>query len=604
MAVYDIDSKYSDDLKVGLTELSNEILSEIDVAADENGAIDTNSIYKKLTNPNGSGILDKLKNKLDFDMKKLSNGSDSETFDMLRILKLLYKLEKSRPKGNKIRITDLLAKPRLANIITTSSDSKGHAKIFQTLYSQIKRVVEDADFRNNTLNSANMKWQFITVQAFNHVLSNKAIMYPDESYWELYRIKDFLEKKVYSKLEQLHIDNSSQQEGVMKTFYNMLACHELLCIESAKIAINQQIKTEVSPEPAYVEKFKKTETISMSCSEILEELRKRLSGKTDATHVDYIIDLITYGKGIPKNEVSYYTYAIDHVVPFIRWWCNYLHCEYTGKVSIDWLCVVIQEIVECRKNKTQMSHDYLGYNNTKISIKSALSDPDNADPLVVQAWMVRLENRLCLNLGTVELLKIKREIENIIYEIKKIIYSYHNLDDLLFVNDFLIDFVYITIISRYKAVEFGNEFFGMVIEQVHCKLADTIKLVFDVSSPNVLNMFRDFLRYRYDYEHVVEDVATKIIRAYYDSSGEYFRAITEFSISYAVDSANERRFVYIIRKLPNSIYVQAVGYEQLASEAYEKNMIRLGLGVFLKDSCVYQFDGTPAPDTDGNQTGK
>ena len=57
-----------------------------------------------------------------------------------------------------------------------------------------------------------------------------------------------------------------------------------------------------------------------------------------------------------------------------------------------------------------------------------------ADAVAVQAWIKKLENRAVANLGALELIKKKRDIENIIYEIKGYIFSFYNIGDMAFVN--------------------------------------------------------------------------------------------------------------------------------------------------------------------------
>lgn len=49
---------------------------------------------KKLTNSDESGIIDKLKSILNFDIEKIASTSQKEKFDMLKLLKKLYFIEK------------------------------------------------------------------------------------------------------------------------------------------------------------------------------------------------------------------------------------------------------------------------------------------------------------------------------------------------------------------------------------------------------------------------------------------------------------------------------------------------------------------------------
>ena len=70
---------------------------------------------------------------------------------MVRILKQLYYIEKAGKKGKKIRIIDILAKPRLANIPFVDSRSGIYNDVFRKLYDQIKEAVPDAEERHAKL---------------------------------------------------------------------------------------------------------------------------------------------------------------------------------------------------------------------------------------------------------------------------------------------------------------------------------------------------------------------------------------------------------------------------------------------------------------------
>ena len=133
MGNFDMNSVFNENMKFSTYELAKELSNE------SNGKNEmADEIYKKLTNSHGSGLLDKLIKHFDFDMERIAGDSKRETFDILRILKQLYYIEKAGKKGKKIRIIDILAKPRLANIPFVDSRSGIYNDVFRKLYDQIK----------------------------------------------------------------------------------------------------------------------------------------------------------------------------------------------------------------------------------------------------------------------------------------------------------------------------------------------------------------------------------------------------------------------------------------------------------------------------------
>lgn len=91
-------------------------------------------------------------------MQQIADQSPEEYFDMLKILKLLYYIEKPKKANDRIRITDILSKPRLGNILTNDSQTSIYGEVFQKLYNQIKSGVKDADKRCSDLEEVDKKW--------------------------------------------------------------------------------------------------------------------------------------------------------------------------------------------------------------------------------------------------------------------------------------------------------------------------------------------------------------------------------------------------------------------------------------------------------------
>ena len=100
---------------------------------------------------------------------------------------------------------------------------------------------------------------------FNHVLSNEAIECPKGADEELCRLKDFLGNKIYNKLKEIPVPKRTCPEGGMNTFFNILACHRLLCIETGKISVNEQLDIDTLPNSETVRKNGKISLSVRAC---------------------------------------------------------------------------------------------------------------------------------------------------------------------------------------------------------------------------------------------------------------------------------------------------------------------------------------------------
>lgn len=122
MGNFDIDKKYNKDCPVSWHSLYMDLVHEFE-SSHSGEYIDEDTIRDKLKNSDGSGLVDKLKSVLDFDIAGIAGTDAAERFDMFKILKLLFYIEKcGDPKVRsvsddyRIQITNILAKPRLSNV--------------------------------------------------------------------------------------------------------------------------------------------------------------------------------------------------------------------------------------------------------------------------------------------------------------------------------------------------------------------------------------------------------------------------------------------------------------------------------------------------------
>ena len=107
------------------------------------------------------------------------------------------------------------------------------------------------------------------------------------------------------KLKNHNVIHLSKPEKVMPAFFNLLACHRLLCNEHDRIRINYEIGLISPPESEYVELFKKYEKCEVKW-EFLSLIRGCLTDKNDDLGAELALSLISYGKNIEDCDIKHY----------------------------------------------------------------------------------------------------------------------------------------------------------------------------------------------------------------------------------------------------------------------------------------------------------
>lgn len=122
MCIFDMGNKFSSEYKLSIAALCDELEKE-DVERQNNEGNQNHEEYseddyrKKLKNIRKSGIVDKLLSHIDFDIEAIAEKSPQEKFAELKVLKLLYRVEKD--SSSNIRFTDILQKLMLSILVDT-----------------------------------------------------------------------------------------------------------------------------------------------------------------------------------------------------------------------------------------------------------------------------------------------------------------------------------------------------------------------------------------------------------------------------------------------------------------------------------------------------
>lgn len=170
MGKYDFNAELKDDCKLTLTDLIQELMDERKGTAK--GELEEATYRAAFKDPK-SGLISKIKDKVGIDFDEcLRDDSKRIKFDSLKILKCLYEIEKDGiPKKiggisdrSLIRITNILANPRLENIRSIYSSKSTYGEIFNNLYKKVEEQIPSSLKCKilETLDCIDLEWRVIT----------------------------------------------------------------------------------------------------------------------------------------------------------------------------------------------------------------------------------------------------------------------------------------------------------------------------------------------------------------------------------------------------------------------------------------------------------
>ncbi len=539
MGKYDIDSDYSEEFTLKMSDFIAELMS---VHSPYDGNYD--SFYHLLKNHDKSGLIDLLNSELEFDIEAIAGNSKLEKFNMFKLLKLLFNIEKvGAPKYKKgfedtpklrtpfIRI---LANPRTANIKTPYTTKTIHGDIFEEVFNAIKRCVADSEQRIACINEINEYWDYIIEKQFDYVISDMALEQPKVALEELKRIHRFL-NKMLNQLEGNNPHTKSKPEGVLQTFFNIMLTHQKLCYERDSIQINYEICLCEKPSRRYTDLFLKYENAVVDYETIelvkrhLKHYKTRELQEKEAEKVDIILGFASYFKDIPDSDCTHYRYAFEKLETVAKWLENAKpNFNFTYGIPFPVLVTIIQEIVYLKKNATDnaISIEVTTIKPHPETLLSALKKDSSTKAILIQAWLTRIENRFSINFGSWELIEEKRKIETALYEIKSLIFEYRNIDDLLFVNSFLARFVGRSTTSRKYAMAVGNQFSMELANELAQTGVIVEEFLLFPEAKNTYDLFR-YMLYSEDKERMISNVVKQVV----DSIVESYRQTDSYCIT-------------------------------------------------------------------------
>lgn len=415
-----------------------------EIAANSNQDV-VNDVYKKLKNTHGSGVINHLKDDLNFDV------DEYDEFQKCQFLKLMYRYEKDKDEdGNVFQITKVLKRPRVENIkspyygVTTLYGEK-----LEKLLAELEGVIgkKEAEERKETLVLKNQRWNNALSNILRFSFEETALKKEniEAAKQELIIIRDFLNEKIYDKLEtpakHRPVDN------IFMAFYTLLIEHMMLCEEEDRVVSYELSDLYESADDGYVTSFSEFEKYIMP-KKLQEQILDRLISdgtcpfdiSGDGTHIvdmGYLIfrknDKLNDGE---KKVIKQVRNNLDK----LRKWVRIQKPTETPEDSLiaSWFIAIVQEAAYCEMNKIKVRNDAYGVSEKRRGLTATLKNADKAEAKHIQEWMIRIENRYSVDIGGRNLLIIARDIESVFQKIRKWALQHHDLSDFLFVDNALV----------------------------------------------------------------------------------------------------------------------------------------------------------------------
>ncbi|SDE92032.1 hypothetical protein SAMN04488542_103213 [Fontibacillus panacisegetis] len=567
-----------------MNELCQEIADENETENMESNSVE--AIRNKFKNSDQSGIINKLEKLLYFHIEEFT-----DKYSRLKFLKYLYNIEKrgiSKSKSKlynktRVRIIDILNKPRLDNIKTDITSKSAYGSITTMMKKNIAiELAEDIQKSKQVyFEHLNSYWDQIVTKLFDYVMTDRALCDPATALKELERIRVFLETRVLSRLPNKSL-KLPYKESAFEIFYNILLSHEVLCNDADRVNINYKISLDDPPTKQYSEIFKKYEEKFVVTSEKIPEILKKIciKGPIEDSDIDIIKKMMTGKTLLDAVDVKNLKFAFKYVETLLGWFENVKKIDFSEGYNFSIFTTAIQELISVNANKEIFVNDFYGNKYTAKSMISALKNGEEVEAVIKQAWINKLENRYASNLGVHELIRAKRSVENVIFEIKKKLFIYQNMEDLQVANEMITYFVSRSLISRDVAMDIGAKF-GELIN----KNCSEYRFIICDRGINVLNMFREFLLYEKTMEEVVDDISD-MIRDF-----ESEQAVNDYSFIVAremfytfeiqLSNTHEKRFLFNFIVNRKDKVLEGLNFMEMISGEESQEKIEIGLGKFM-----------------------
>lgn len=543
---------------------------------------ENNNLYEKFINDDKSGIINKLNEIFGFDIIAIAQGDNKKTFEMFKLLKYLYFLDKhDRIKGMKklqeknFVFLDLLAKPRLENFNTNIPAKSIYGDILEKIRLEISSAVPNGDGLYYRIFQINYNWQYALSKLTEYILTDIALEDANLSLCELKRIKNLLNENIYCKINNISVPKL-QCENILEGFLNIINTHIFLCSNYDNSVINNSFIVPVSPSEKYINEYRKFDKV-VTTWDILDYSKKFIEKGNGEDCAKLLFKMTLNSSEINKEFLKNYKFALKYAKLVGKWFGNYYRMDFDSEIYFPYLIAIMQEIIYVKENKCKIINDYFGYNNKSRKLTSALKDPEYTNSIVILTWQKRIENRIIANFGQSVLQSEKREIENIVYKIKDYIFSFRNIDDMELVSDFLLDKFSEIIFSDSKALEFGLCFFNEISSRIN-----QFNFTVDASSnaKNILSFLKTIFADQKVTNKLEEELAKRINEAY--EKNMVNNEIYDKYYFEVIQNKRKRCFVVEYEINMRKGYLNFLNFYEIYDEENKHKLIDFGFGKFFE----------------------
>lgn len=588
--MFGIYENYDGVTRLSIAALCRELLEEYIIKNPDDANPPGEEYFReKIKSSDRSGLINKLNDNLGFNIETMMEQSHQDKFDGLKLLKLLYYIEKDGiPKkdtfgskvASKLCITDILAKPRLENIHTDYSPKSEFGDVVESMLSLVGQNIDDAGQRWEVIESINQSWKYATDFLFAYVFSDYAVKSPESNLVQLERIKRYLSEKIITKCQNVKPRSFVSNEGVMKSFYNLLLCHEKLCNDIDKINIIDRLSVLDIPNKEFISAFKEAEKVKADWK-ITNVIAEHLKDHKEDFQAEYVLKLVTHLKPLTQEDIEDCIFSLKYVRTIATWIEQDKNVDFSDGISVDMLVIIMQELISVKREKETFSNDYFGNRYTKKPLLSAVKKPAEADAVARLAWIKKIENRTAINFGCHELMALSREIEKLIYKVKTIIFSYHSLVDMKVANECVCHFVVRSMVSA-DVVFYVRENFERYIVEGLQKKGKNVRFVFPPTAINCNDMFREFVL---DHSAIGDEVANEVIRQV-DEVLNNEQIISQsgaikFESKYTTNYSSDYMFIFRINAKERVIIFEE--FVSVTSDEEHERMRELGFDKFAVD---------------------
>lgn len=400
-----------------------------------------------------------LKEELSFDINGYAENDNEKLKEKRDFISFIYDMKSEYKEGS---IFQVLAKPHLENIYNEYSESCKNDKIYKIIYNKTCDKLQDKDYAVTAYkiyHKADYEFELIlssyrgciiyNLNGLNSVNKlNKVLCYIRENFTD-----GFFEGPYELK------------ENLIKSFFNLLVCHQIISKEYDKINMNNSLYYLEKPSDNYIKSLAEPPIFFQHKSTALEEMKKYFNGiPTDEGKC--LWDYITYEKYNGADK-KYYEYALEKFDESYRiyyesvtkednyeddgWynpyneephWRNKALCDRINvleNVPIIELIAIMQELIYMKKNELEFNNKFYNNKNIPQTMVNKLKSGDYAEAAAKKYFIRCVHNRIAHNFGKGEEMKIWRTIENELYKLKTQLFSIYdtktfsqNTDSILF----------------------------------------------------------------------------------------------------------------------------------------------------------------------------